>query len=179
MQIYSIFINTISSRSFLKVASIIFAYILWSIVSNYNYYSVKISVPIAFYNSKNTNIFSRISCPETVFIELYAKKHNIKKLDIENIAVHIDMQNLKNTTGHEQRDVIVFPLKYLRSTALELLICLIFLSGAKRVTLGSVSRMSLSSGFGEMVFFAGTESLKVGLSFGTENAVTSGFFSFK
>lgn len=53
-------------------------------------------MPVAFYNSKNINTLPQISCQETVSIELYAKKHNIKDLDLKEIAVHVDTQNLKN-----------------------------------------------------------------------------------
>lgn len=75
----------------LKVSSCIIGFILWSILNESYRAHLTLAVPVCFYNVPEK---SAITSPEQTQITLSGSHTEMRNLDPENIAVHIDAQKL-------------------------------------------------------------------------------------
>ena len=86
------------TRLLLKVLAIIYAYLLWVIISQSLTSSIKINIPIVLYNEpKNINIKSTDS------IDLYikGKRHDIRNFLSQSPTVTIDAEKFSNEGNHK------------------------------------------------------------------------------
>lgn len=81
----------IKSNIFLKFTSFITALLLWNMLNNFISSTMWISAPLCFYNMKKN---FTIEAPEIISIQLKGKKSIIDQIKNEQIAVHINAQNL-------------------------------------------------------------------------------------
>lgn len=75
----------------LKVISLILGYALWNGFSNQRIVEQEFKVPVCFYGE---DAASEIDAPPTMHITLRGKRNNIRKLDTNTLAVHIDSDDL-------------------------------------------------------------------------------------
>ncbi|MDP3889560.1 MAG: hypothetical protein Q8Q25_03400 [bacterium] len=80
------------SNASLKVLSFIFGYTLWYIFSNEQVITVWKTVPLCFYSVPSQ---WTITGPDSVSIQLTGKRSHIYTLERENLAAHINTQNLQ------------------------------------------------------------------------------------
>ncbi len=86
--------SIISNNHVLKVLSLIFGYGIWTLVtSNQQTTLVLKGVPLYFYNTGDTLIKS---APETIAIEIMAKRKVLQALDKQSIAVTLNAQDLSD-----------------------------------------------------------------------------------
>lgn len=81
-----------TSTIFLKAASLIIGFLFWSLLSDSFTATRWITVPVCFYNTQN----QKISCDETIKVELKGKRLHLKNLNANVLALHIDAQNLQS-----------------------------------------------------------------------------------
>lgn len=83
--------NLITSNAPLKIVSCILGYTFWFIFGHAQTIKTELTVPLCFYGaSQNVSI----QAPETVRIELSGKRTIMQSIELENIAVHINAQEL-------------------------------------------------------------------------------------
>ena len=82
--------QAVSTTFFLKATSLIIGFLLCSIISDGLTTNQWVTVPLCFYNKKNRSL----SSPETLRVQLRAKRSFLRHLDKRNLAVHIDAQTL-------------------------------------------------------------------------------------
>lgn len=92
--------KTLLNNAVLKAVSLIFGYTLWFVLSNAYTTSVWLEVPVCFYDTPEHVI---VDAPETVKINLVGKRTDLRNLDMQHLAVHINGTRLK--TGHQQLTV--------------------------------------------------------------------------
>ena len=84
--------QAVLGNSFLKISSLLIAYIFWSIVGESYPSSLWISLPVCFYNNEK-NI--EINAPELVNVQLKGRRSALYSLDFSTLAIHIDIHELK------------------------------------------------------------------------------------
>lgn len=95
--------RALDSRIFLKVSSLIIAYLLWSIIGESFSTTRWYQIPIVFYNIEE-NI--KLTAPEYIWIQMKSKRSILSNIDTDNLALHINAQELKtgpnNVTVNEE-----------------------------------------------------------------------------
>lgn len=89
---HSIIQKALLSNGFLKISSCIIGYLLWASLSDSHLSTIWVEVPLSFYN-KHEKI--TIEAPETIQVELKARRSVLYNLEKANLAVHINAQELK------------------------------------------------------------------------------------
>ena len=69
----------------------ILGFFLWLFISSLHKTTLWVEVPVSFYNQHDTTI---INAPETIQIQLSGYRNNIRTIDLNQLAVHIDAQEL-------------------------------------------------------------------------------------
>lgn len=87
MSIHKIVLNNLT----LKIVAFIIAYGCWSLLNQSRIVQIETNVPLCFYNGKTTDT---ISAPETIAITLAGKATDMRSLNFEQIACHINMAEL-------------------------------------------------------------------------------------
>ncbi len=82
--------STVTSPIFLKATSLILGFMLWSTVSNLFTQSIWVTIPLCYYNKESKTITG----PETIAIELTAKRTHIRHIQKDTLAAHIDAESL-------------------------------------------------------------------------------------
>ena len=78
----------------LKVIALVIGYSFWYIFGGSHASVVTFSVPVCFYNMPaNTHI---VDAPESISITLAGKRADIRALNQEHLAVHLDASRLRN-----------------------------------------------------------------------------------
>jgi hypothetical protein len=80
------------NSSSLKVGAVIIGFLSWTIASEFRYYYMAIDAPVVFYN---TRLNQKMSAPETVAITLAARRVDMRHMQNEVVAVHIDARKLR------------------------------------------------------------------------------------
>lgn len=88
---YHIIKKALTTNIALKIVSIMLGYALWNTVSQQQTVTVSHDVPLYFYNMPQSY---HINAPETVTIALEGKKKYLKLLAPEQLAIHINGQEL-------------------------------------------------------------------------------------
>ena len=76
----------------LKLFSLFFGYIFWSIISQNHTDDVWMEVPVSFYKTEQ---ISNIEAPETTKVRLSGKRSYLSSLKMDKTAIHIDGRKLK------------------------------------------------------------------------------------
>lgn len=84
-------IKNINNKILDKLIALTIGFFIWTIFCQSSLKNVWLEVPLCFYNT-NDNIICK--GPESIKINLVAKRENLKNLDQTNLAVHIDAQKL-------------------------------------------------------------------------------------
>ncbi len=96
-----------TSTPFLKATAIILGFLFWTIIGD-SFPSYRwVTVPVAFYNTSK----SVIEAPETVKVQLKGKRSQLRALDENQLAVHINAQEL-NDGPHQlevTREMLLLP----------------------------------------------------------------------
>jgi len=75
----------------LKVSSCIIGFIMWSILNESYRAHLTLAVPVCFYNVPET---CSITSPEQTQVTLSGSHTQVRNIDEQNLAVHIDAQKL-------------------------------------------------------------------------------------
>jgi hypothetical protein len=81
------------TKSILNIIALILGYSLWSILSQKTISSRFIEIPLCFYN---TTQHTNLEAPEFVAVTLSGSRINLKNLDINQLALHVNAQNLSS-----------------------------------------------------------------------------------
>ncbi len=84
----------------LKIISLILGYTFWYIFGHSHTSTAWITVPLCFYNVPAKN---SIHGPETVSVKIAGKRSELRSLDIDELAIHINAQQL-----HEGKNSLNF-----------------------------------------------------------------------
>ena len=76
----------------LKIFSFILAYGSWSMINQSHADDVWIDAPVCFYETKQG---LKIAAPDFVKINLSGKREDLRSLDIQSTAIHIDTRTLQ------------------------------------------------------------------------------------
>lgn len=82
--------TSLTSPIFLKATSLIIGFLLWNTINHLFTYSTWVTVPVCFYNAEA----KQIDAPESLTIELTGKRAQIRHINQEALAAHIDAGNL-------------------------------------------------------------------------------------
>jgi len=91
----------------LKIFSLIFGYLLWSVIGQSHTDDVWMDVPVCFYQTEK-NI--QIEAPETTKVHLSGKRSDLKNIHTDKTAVHINSCRLKegdNKVIFNDNDIMV------------------------------------------------------------------------
>lgn len=83
--------NLLETNLSLKIVSLLFGVSFWAIFTTWHNSSLTTQVPICFYGSNEKRI---VDSPETVTVELSGKRSDLLNLDLENLAVHVNSDEL-------------------------------------------------------------------------------------
>lgn len=84
--------NLLLSNSTLKISACIIGFLLWSVLNESQRARVTVSVPVCFYNMPTTG---NIKAPEQVNITLSGTHSQLRNLDTQALAIHIDGTKLQ------------------------------------------------------------------------------------
>ena len=90
-QLMKVLQTTLRSTLFLKATSLVLGFLLWNTMSDLFMHRTWVTVPICFYAAGTKSL----SAPQTISLELEGKPSHLKKLDKNNLAIHIDAQSLQ------------------------------------------------------------------------------------
>jgi len=99
----NIFLNNVQ----IKLFSIILAYGVWSLVNQSHTDDIWTDVPVCFYETEKG---MKIACADTVKMNLAGRRSDLRSLNIEDVAIHIDSRTLaegKNTITLSERQVML------------------------------------------------------------------------
>ncbi len=85
--------NVVLNNVPIKVFSLIFGYLAWSVISYSHADSTWVNVPVCFSSSETA---MQVMAPETIKINLAGKRCDLRLLDTNATAVHIDTRDLRN-----------------------------------------------------------------------------------
>lgn len=84
--------KSLLSNGTLKVVSLILGYAFWSFLSQSHNSTIWVDAPVSFYGQAHDTY---ISAPETISLALCGKRSDLRCLDINSLALHIDASKLK------------------------------------------------------------------------------------
>jgi hypothetical protein len=90
-QVMKVLQTTLRSSLFCKASSLILGFLLWNTMSDLFTQRTWVTVPICFYAATE----KIISSPMTISLELEGKPSHLKKIDKNNLAIHINAQSLQ------------------------------------------------------------------------------------
>ena len=91
----------------IKLFSLILAYAGWSLINKSHTDDIWTDVPVCFYETEKG---MKIACADTVKMNLSGKRSDLRSLNIEDIAIHIDSRTLaqgENTITLSERQVML------------------------------------------------------------------------
>lgn len=99
---------TKNHRSFLlKMIALIIGYSFWYITGSSHITATTLSVPLCFYNTPE---HTHLQAPESVSVTISGKRSDIRALDQDQLAVHIDAAQLhpgKNVVQLTHRELML------------------------------------------------------------------------
>ena len=84
-------------NNFIKIVSLIFGYLIWAFIAQYQTITINQPVPICFYQTQD-NI--TILGPDSVNISLSGKRKHLYLFETENSAIHIDASQFNKPGKH-------------------------------------------------------------------------------
>lgn len=93
-QLKSILIN----NSLLKILALIFGYVFWLILAQHQSLKITQKIPLSFYNTQNE---LKINVPENVEINLLGKRHDLQKIDLAGLGVHLDLSHITQAGNYQ------------------------------------------------------------------------------
>ena len=75
----------------LKILSLIFGFIIWCMLSEYQTITLEQTIPVCFYGASNDLI---VSANEDIVVTLSGKRTNIYWFDKKALALHVDVHTL-------------------------------------------------------------------------------------
>ncbi|MCL4360733.1 hypothetical protein M1446_00045 [Candidatus Dependentiae bacterium] len=82
-----------NNRHSLKLFSVFFGYMLWTVFDENNQKKIWVKVPLSFYCSDEQQF--KIDGPEQIQVQLAGKNNDLKNLDFDTLAVYVDISNLQ------------------------------------------------------------------------------------
>lgn len=82
----------------LNIISLVLGYTFWYMFGSSHTITAWITVPLSFYN---TPIHTSIKAPESISLKIAGKRDDIRSLDLNQVAIHIDAQDL-----HEGKNLL-------------------------------------------------------------------------
>jgi hypothetical protein len=89
LSLKNLFLNNVQ----IKVFSLVFGYLAWSIISHSHADDAWVQIPVCFSNSETA---MKITAPEMVRVNLAGKRSDLRSLDTNATAVHIDTRDLRD-----------------------------------------------------------------------------------
>jgi YbbR domain-containing protein len=88
----SIIKSIIRTKPTLKISSVLFGYMWWSILNYHQPVKTSFTIPVAFYNqSENIDI----DAPQKITIYITGKRSLLTQLRTESLCAHIDAKNFR------------------------------------------------------------------------------------
>ncbi len=85
--------NKKNSRNIpLKIISLLLGYTFWYIFGSSHISTAWITIPLCFYNVPKQN---SIKAPESLSVKIAGKRTELRSLDIQELAIHIDAAHLR------------------------------------------------------------------------------------
>lgn len=84
--------RTINNSLLLKTTAFVIGYSIWAALSSTQTIHVAQEIPLAFYNVPDS---WHLQAPDTVTVNLVAKRAHLRKLSTEKLTVHLDAATLK------------------------------------------------------------------------------------
>lgn len=88
---YRLIKNVLLTNPVLKVTSFIFGMTLWLIIGQTVGTTTWLQVPMSFYNIKPETV----QAPANIWIKLAGRRSDLRTLDVDNMAIHIDGSQLQ------------------------------------------------------------------------------------
>lgn len=85
----------LTSKSVLKITSVVFGYAFWLILAQNQELQVTQAIPLSVYIPNDE---LKLTGPDHITVSLLGKRLDLQKLDFKTIGAHIDATNL-NTAG--------------------------------------------------------------------------------
>lgn len=83
--------QTVLNNLLLKTTAFIIGYSIWAALSGHQTLRVTKEIPIAFYNVPDS---WRIQAPETLKVQVCAKRDALRRISPENLTAHLDAATL-------------------------------------------------------------------------------------
>ena len=84
----------LANNYLLKVAALIFGYSFWLILAQNQSLQISHKIPLSFYLPQND---LKINAPANIEINLLGKRHDLQKIDLASLGVHIDVSHILQT----------------------------------------------------------------------------------
>lgn len=92
MKLNLILRNITINNQLLKIASLIFGYAFWIMLAQLQVIELNLKVPLSFYGLQNN---LKVDVQEDIEVHLTGKRIDFYKLDMSKIAVHVNLDNIK------------------------------------------------------------------------------------
>lgn len=83
--------KTMWRNTSLKISALLFGYTFWYVFGQSHTSSAWITVPLCFYNVPKQTV---IKGPETISLKIIGKRSELRLLDIDQLAIHINAEEL-------------------------------------------------------------------------------------
>jgi len=84
-------VNAIKNNIVLKCMALIIGSSLWLTISSLHNTTLWVELPISFYNQHDHIV---INAPETIQVQLSGNRTAIRMINVDELAIHIDVQKL-------------------------------------------------------------------------------------
>lgn len=100
--------KTVWRNTSLKLISLIFGFTFWYIFGNLHSSTAWITVPLCFYNIPQN---CQLKGPDSISLKITGKRSDLRALDIEQLAIHINANRLKHGKNllYINQDTIFLP----------------------------------------------------------------------
>ncbi len=99
--------KTMWRNTSLKITALLFGYTLWYAFGQSHTSSAWITVPLCFYNVPKEVV---IKGPETISLKIIGKRSELRLLDIDQLAIHINAEELahgKNLLTFTEKSILL------------------------------------------------------------------------
>ena len=86
--------KTLANKHSLRINSILIGFLLWSILGSMHSTTITVQVPLCFYDGQQ-NTVTLTDAPEFITITLKGARSDLRAIDFNNLAVHVDTENFK------------------------------------------------------------------------------------
>lgn len=90
-------VSILTSKSILKITALIFGYAFWLVLAQNQSLKISKNIPLSFYMPEDQ---FNITAPSEVTIELFGKRSDLQKIDLDTLGINLDISNLNKNGVH-------------------------------------------------------------------------------